>query len=93
MLADDMEADRSVVVYSWTPPFDYVWTGSLSNGKPTYRKPPRGLVLVVLALLESNNEHGVDGTVERWNWVKESPHLKQAPVDWDKRYREKLWSR
>ncbi len=93
MLGDDMEADQHVLVYSWRPEMDYIWTGSSFNGKPTPKPTPLGIVLAVLVHEDSNNEHGVEGSVERWNWLKEDPALRQAPIDWQERYRTKLWSR
>jgi hypothetical protein len=35
----------------------------------------------------------VFGSIEKWNWVKEDPALVDAPIEWESRYSEKLWSR
>lgn len=98
MHGDDMEADKSVIVYSWRPQHDYVWIGGQFGGKPVEKIPPRGLVFVVLVREEPGpNEYAevgkVFGSIEKWNWVKEDPRLRNAPVDWQDRYTEKLWSR
>ncbi len=91
--AGDMEADKSVIVYSWRPAFDYEWDGTREYGNPISRNPPSNLVFVVLVREEPPNEHNVFGSIEKWNWVGEDPQLRHAPVDWAKRYGNKLWSR
>jgi hypothetical protein len=98
MHGDDKDADKSVVVYSWRPAVDFVWTGSRLDGHPIEKTPPPGRVFVVLVREEKqpNRYEGVGdiwGSIERWNWVKEDPVLPQAPVDWKDRYGRKLWSR
>src|SRR5712692_3092375 len=45
MHGDDMQADRSVVVYSWRSKFDYVWTGGRQSGNPIPKTPPPNRVL------------------------------------------------
>jgi hypothetical protein len=52
-----------------------------------------GRVFVVLVREELPNNHGIVGSIERWNWVREDPILPHAPVDWQDRYREKVWSK
>jgi hypothetical protein len=97
MHADDMEADKGVIIYSWRPDRDYVWIGSRFDGKPVEKIAPLNRVFVVLVREEQPNDYpGVGqivGSIEKWNWVKEDPQLPHAPVDWEKRYNKKLWSR
>jgi len=98
MHGDDKEADRSVLVYSWRPEFDYVWTGNPFEGNPIRKTPPPHRVFVVLVREEQqpNDYQGVGsifGSIEKWNWVKEDPALPHAPIDWQERYGTKLWSR
>src|SRR5271154_2900605 len=48
MHGDDKEADKSVIIYSWRPETDYVWTGSQFRGKPLPKLPLPKRVFVVL---------------------------------------------
>ena len=98
MHADDMEADRNILVYSWRPQFDYLWRNGRFNGNPTARIPPPGVVFVVLVKEEKEPQmypgHGlIFGTIEHWSWVSEDPSLAHAPIKWSERYAKKLWSR
>jgi hypothetical protein len=91
----DMKAEEKVVIYSWRPLADYVWSGSPWNGVPIrVVPPPPGRVFVVLARIDdSPDANGIFGFIGRWNWVREDPQLPKAPVDWNARYGKKLWSR
>jgi hypothetical protein len=94
MHGEDMEADKSVIIYSWRAEFDYVWTGSRFDGKPVRKSPPANRVFVVLVREEQQpNDYGVFGSIEHWNWIKEDPELLDAPLEWPERYGQKLWSR
>ena len=93
----DMNADAGIIVYSWRPRYDYVWSHGRFNGNPTARIPPPRVVFVVLVKQEEPTEypgHGtITGAIEHWTWVAEDPALAQAPIEWQQRYTEKLWSR
>lgn len=98
MLEGDMQADKSVIVYSWRPEFDYVWSRGQFSGNPTPTPPPPKRVFVVLVREEKQpNDYPevgtVFGSVERWNWIAEDPDSPHAPMEWSERYTEKLWSR
>ena len=98
MHAGDMEADKSVIVYSWRPEVDYVWTRGRFDGIPVSKTPPANRVFVVLVREEKQpNDYAgygsIFGSIERWNWVMEDPNLLYAPVDWQSRYKRRLWSR
>jgi hypothetical protein len=93
MYNGDMQADRNVIVYSWRSTNDYRWRGNVQNGHSERVDPPRDQVFVVLVREEPENEHGVLGSIEHWNWVQEDPVLAHAPVDWNQRYGQKLWSK
>ncbi|MFZ3212372.1 MAG: hypothetical protein WA188_12740 [Terriglobales bacterium] len=98
MHGDDKEADKSVLVYSWRPEFDCVWTGSQFDGNAIRKTPPPNRVFVVLVREEKqpNAYEGVGsvlGSIEKWNWIKEDPALPHAPIDWQERYGTRLWSR
>jgi hypothetical protein len=93
MYNGDMHADQSVLVCTWRSLYDYKWVGSPQDGHPERMNPPRDQVFVVLVREEPANEHGVLGSIERWNWVQEDLELPHAPVDWNQRYGQKLWSR
>ena len=91
MLADDMHADQTVLAYTWRPETDFEWSGSPYDGAPKSMTPPKLRVFVVL-VREENGQDGISGSIERWNWVREDPKLPHAPVDWDERYNQRLWS-
>lgn len=98
MHGDDKEADKSVLVFTWRPSVDCVWSPSRFDGNVVLRPPPPARVFVVLVREEHqpNVYPGVGsifGSIEKWNWIKEDPALPQAPVDWRERYGENLWSR
>jgi hypothetical protein len=91
-LDENMNADRNVLIYAWLPLNDYQWVGSRFEGRPECRAVQAGRVFVVL-VREEPEEHGVSGSIEKWNWVREDPILTCAPVGWEQRYEQKLWSR
>ena len=94
MLGENTNADENVFVYSWRSSLDSEWTGSKNSGRAVViPDPPVGRVFVVLVREELPNNHGIGGSIERWNWVREDPILPHAPVDWQDRYREKVWSK
>jgi hypothetical protein len=90
----DMRADKDVLVYTWRSAVDYKWVGTPQQGHPErMNPPPKDQVFVVLVRVEKANDHGILGSIERWNWIREDPTLPHAPVDWQQRYGIKLWSR
>ncbi|HEY2392491.1 MAG TPA: hypothetical protein VGK22_15050 [Candidatus Angelobacter sp.] len=98
MHGEDMQADKSILVYSWRPEVDYVWVGSRFDGKIIAKSPPSDRVFVVLVREEPEpNEYAevgrIFGSIEKWNWVKEDPTFPYAPIEWQDRYTSKLWSR
>jgi hypothetical protein len=94
MLGGDMHADETVLVYTWRSEVDYEWAGTPQYGRPQpISPPPAGRVFVVLVREEEPDENGVFGSIEKWNWVREDPRLRHAPVDWEQRYGTRLWSR
>jgi len=98
MRAGDMHGDADFVAYSWRPERDYVWEGSQFDGNPIQTVPNRGTVFVVLVHLfkepEEGPNHGlIFGSIEHWSWVNGDPLLRFAPVEWEERYDDHLWSR
>ena len=91
MLSGDMNADKTVLAYTWRPLDDYEWAGDQFDGWPVRKTPPLNEVFVVLVREEEPNEHSVFGSIEHWNWVREDPELPDAPVDWRQRYDGKRW--
>jgi len=90
-----MDGDKSKYVFSRKPAWDYIWEGE-ATGQPIQRTAPDKSVFVVI--ISKNDKHKdkfpeVDGWIERWNWVKESEGLKEAPARWVDRYTEKIWTR
>jgi hypothetical protein len=92
MHGEDMEADKSIIVYSWRSDVDFVWSGSRFSGNPVRKTPPPNRVFVVL-VREEHNDSGIFGSIERWNWVREDPIIPHAPLNWEERYATKLWSK
>lgn len=89
---DDMQADTGKWVYSWKPKWDYEWKGGTTGG-PERKTPPDDRVFVTI--VSPNNDPNfptVAGWIEHWNWVHEAGNLRAAPIDWETRYTEKLWS-
>jgi len=94
MLGNDVDADRSVLIYTWRSLNDYEWAGSPQYGRPQPMHPaPAGKTFVVLVRQEAPDSYGIAGTIEHWNWVRQDPHLPDAPVKWRDRYESMLWSR
>ena len=87
----DMDADRTVIIYSWRPKTDWEWRGDRFSGEVVSVEPPANRVFVVLVRAQSPDEFGVSGSIERWNWIMEDSGLRDAPVEWAVRYGEKLW--
>jgi hypothetical protein len=92
ILDADENADEAVLVYTWRSLFDYIWEGYPLHGIQKKVIPLPGRVFVVIVREEQPNDHGIHGSIERWNWVAEDPELPHAPVDWEQRYGQKLWS-
>jgi hypothetical protein len=90
----DMNADQSVFAYTWRPAFDFEWSGSRDGGSPQrIGSPPGNRVFAVLVRQAEPNEHEVVGSIEHWSWIREDRRLPGAPVEWEQRYKERLWSR
>jgi hypothetical protein len=89
----DMDADKNILIYAWRPKWDYEWEGTPWDGLPMPKVPREKRVFVVLVRIEECPEFNVYGSIEKWNWIMEDPELKDAPVEWNLRYAQKLWSR
>ena len=89
----DMDADETVIIYSWRPNRDWEWQGSRFSEQVISSEPPSNRVFVVLVREEPPNAFGVFGSIEKWNWIMEDTELKDAPVEWNVRYGKKLWSK
>ena len=82
----------AVVIYSWKSRYDYTWSRETDGGL-IKRAARKERVFVVLARPIGDGRGDPCGKILRWNWVAESPELKCAPIDYEARYIEKLWSR
>ncbi|MBI2504906.1 MAG: hypothetical protein HYW07_16940 [Candidatus Latescibacteria bacterium] len=87
---DDPNTDEKKLVYVWTPPRDFEWQG---GPVPIPRRPRHVFVTIVTPNNLVEEFPDVDGWLERWNWVRESPKYQGHPLDWRNRYTTKLWSR
>lgn len=93
MHAGDKHADESVLIYAWRPVWDYEWTGYRLGGTIAAISPPPDRVFVVIVRETPVDPLGVSGTIEQWNWVREDPGLRHAPLSYEVRYDELIWSR
>ena len=91
-VGDDMNADKSVLVYTWTPPYDFGLVGGRFAADIERYPPNPGKVFAVLIRQESRDD-GVCGSIEHWSWIREARELSGAPVDWENRHEQKIWSR
>jgi hypothetical protein len=91
----DMHADQKILIYVWRPPYDFQWVGGRqSRAFPEKRDALVGRVFVVLVRpYDKPDEHGVSGTILRWNWVYGNPM--DGPIDGDDgmRYTGEVWRR
>jgi len=90
-----MEGDKLKHIHSRKPKRDYEWQkGSACKVKEF--DAPKDKVFVVI--MSKNVKHNarfpmVYGWIERWSWVKKDKSLKEAPVNWADRYKEKIFTR
>jgi hypothetical protein len=89
-----MHADKDKLVHTWKPGWDFDWNDRF--GRPRKLPAPDNCVFVVL--ISRNIRHldkwrEVYGWIDRWNWVDEDPKLPEAPLNWDSRYSNKLFTR
>ncbi|MFZ0477909.1 MAG: hypothetical protein WAL71_02080 [Terriglobales bacterium] len=92
---DNMEADQTILVYSWRPSADYEFLGEGPAYDLIEMRPVQGRAFVALVREEKVKQENTltEGTIEKWNWVGEDPELPGAPIDWKIRYAKKLWSK
>ncbi len=82
------------LAYSWRPAYDCLWLGDKFSGRIERVNPPKDRVFVVIVSPNSAVNVGTPaGWINRWNWVYEDELLKEAPIDWQKRYDRKIWTR
>lgn len=92
--AGNAAADDGVIIYSWRPVKDFVWSHSQFSGTAIEKLPPPKRVFTVLVREEDQpNAYGVFGSVEYWSWVAEDQNFPLAPIDHLERYKKRLWSR
>jgi len=91
--AENVNGDQSVLIYSLTPDYDFVWMGDETTGDAVKVEPPPNRVFVVLARQIEIDEYGVSGTIEHWNWVQRDMKLDGAPIGHLERYKQTVWSR
>lgn len=87
-------AGQDKLVYTWRPASDYVWKGSPGEGAPEKRQPPGDEVFMVLISPNTDEDRfpDIDGWIEHWTWVVESPILPEAPIDHEARFTKRNWS-
>lgn len=90
------KADKANLVYTRKPAFDYVWSGTPTDGGLEQLDPPAGAVFALFVSPNIKHKEAIpeiDGWINYWTWVGEDQGLAEAPVDWVGRYDEKLWTR
>lgn len=91
----NMHGDKEKRIYSWKSAFDCEWEGTPHQGGPKRIVPPPDRVFVVIVSPNHNTLQHPDiaGWIEQWSWVAAASDLEEAPVDWQSRYDQKLWTR
>lgn len=92
MFGDNADGDQDILIYSWKPQHEFLWIGGAFNGTAVPVPAPQGRVFVVLARKLPAPDGEVGATALHWNWVEEGKDP-EAPVDWQERYTERLWSK
>ncbi|ODB94973.1 hypothetical protein A3194_20125 [Candidatus Thiodiazotropha endoloripes] len=92
---DDRNADAEKHAITWDPGFDAIWIGNRFKGltRRTAAPKDRVFVSIVSSNLKTDDFPDVDYWIEHWTWVVQSGDLPGAPIDWQTRYKEKLWSK
>jgi hypothetical protein len=89
-----MRADERVLAYCWIPKCDWLCRGGRQGVQPLAVAAPPGRVFTLLATeYEDKDRYGVSGSIEDFMWIREDSRLRGAPINYDTRYREHLWSR
>jgi hypothetical protein len=83
-------ADVRKFVHSWRPKHDYVWEASRIREVDA---PPRTVFGVIVEKNALPTFSSVYGWIEKWNWIRESFELDEAPFDWVNRYDEKIFTK
>lgn len=93
MVGSNKDGDENVFVYTWKPDDDFEWHGDAIQGTIIRLRPPQDSVYAVLVREHPLDGQGVSGVITRWNWIRKDDTLEGAPIDWQIRYKQKLWSR
>ena len=90
----DEDQGPNKLIYSWRPTWDCLWLGDRFSGRIERVSPPENKVFVVIVTPNDSITVGTPaGWCVRWTWVDEDPLLKEAPIGWQKRYGEKIFTR
>jgi hypothetical protein len=90
----DLNQGPNKLIYSWVPDCDVVWKGNPFTGRVEKIARPEGKVFVVIVSPNSTSKvDGIAGWVERWNWADEDKMKKEAPIGYQDRYDELIWTR
>ena len=90
----DKEAAKRKFAVTWAAKRDAQLVGDKSAPTLQYTDAPPNRVFVVLISPNEKLEDFPDifGWAERWTWVAADADLRGAPIDWNKRYDERIWS-
>lgn len=92
----DMAADGNKLVYTWKPRYDYD-RDDFDPEKPKKHYFPKDKTFVVIVSpMRDIHRHDypmIEGWINHWGIVDEDEHLDEAPVDWQNRFKRKLWSK
>lgn len=94
-VGDDKDADEKKLAVSWASPHDARAVGdSFGAIQPEYHPAPAGCAFVVYISINKmlGKFPDVYGWAEHWTWVDGDPGSPGAPVEWQERYEERVWS-
>jgi len=95
LVSDNDCADKAKYAFTWDAKKDALLGGDKFSPFVEHMDAPPGRVFVVYISPNEMLEKYPDiwGWIEHWAWVSADPDLEGAPIDWKKRYEEKVWSR
>ena len=95
MMTDNShDAAREMYAASWKAPRDAYLAGEEHAAYLEYQNAPPGKVFVVYISSNSmlRDFPEIWGWAEHWAWIAEDPNESGAPVDWESRYDQRIWS-
>lgn len=94
-VGDDKRAASDKLALSWRPERDARLAGPKENPILEFNDAPKDRVFVVYISLNQmlGDFPDIYGWAEHWAWVQQSAELPEAPVEYEVRFDNRLWSR